>query len=72
MEFTWDNEAGAGYISLLSAEERLFGVAETTIPLESLEEAAEIDALHDLLDFDRDGSSSASRSCPETQSATRP
>jgi uncharacterized protein YuzE len=56
MEFEWDDEAGAGYIHLLTPEERFDGVAQTTIPLDSLEEASDVEALHSLLlDFDRDG-----------------
>jgi len=56
MDFTWDNEAGAGYISLLDPEERVSGVAADTVALDSLDEASEIGALHSLvLDFDRDG-----------------
>lgn len=56
MDFTWDNEAGAGYISLLDPEERVTGVAADTVPLDSLDEASEIGALNSLvLDFDHDG-----------------
>ena len=56
MDFTWDNQARAGYISLLDPEERVSGVAETTVQLDTLDEASEINALHSLLlDFDRNG-----------------
>jgi uncharacterized protein YuzE len=41
---------------LLSQDERVGGVVETTIPLYSLVEPSEIAALHSiLLDFDSDG-----------------
>lgn len=56
MKIEWDKEANAAYISLIDDNERVFGVSKDSVPLDELEEAAEISALHSLvLDFDRDG-----------------
>ena len=56
MKIEWDKEADAAYISLIDDNERVFGVSKDSVPLDELEEAAEISALHSLvLDFDRDG-----------------
>jgi uncharacterized protein YuzE len=56
MEISWDQSIDAAYISLISPEERTFGVSAECVTLEELAERTGVEALHSLvLDFDRDG-----------------